>query len=170
MAASVVGGIPFQDSRPIRSNPSRVKVSASGSKKRRASLSIISCDKSDKALDTCNSGCKLDGIASPLHESEPSKTNSSIDQIISDCPPLQPNVGETMLTILDSALSRAGHAPTQVSIRNKSLFGFDDAKIDTLRRIILKALRHNPEDFGLRMDSDGWVDSGHLPRPRVGPR
>ena len=61
---------------------------------------------------------------------------------------------------LKSINTEAGEKPQRerCSKRKSVLDDLDAYEADSLRRTVLKALRHKPDDFGLRMDCDGWVD------------
>jgi putative RNA 2'-phosphotransferase len=97
------------------------------------------------------------------------QSTSSIGKISSAWPYLPPHVRDTILTLVDSFFNpecRCQNAD-QPSVQASSV---DRKKFETtsnqlVSRTILKALRHKPESYGLRMDQDGWVSSsefGHL--------
>lgn len=97
------------------------------------------------------------------------QSTSSIGKIHSAWPNLPPHVRDTILTLVDSFFNpecrcqNADQPTVQASsvVRPK----FEMSSNELISRTILKALRHEPESFGLRMDQDGWVSSsefGHL--------
>ncbi len=101
-------------------------------------------------------------------QSLPVMLSSTLARVVDAWPSLQPHLQETILTLLDNVLPRRSAStiqrpnPNQVSNIALELFGQDTDQRETLRRTILKALRHKPNDFGMRMDCDGWVDIRHV--------
>ena len=94
----------------------------------------------------------------------PTMLSSKLSRVVDAWPSLQPHLQETILTLVDNVLPRhslsTNYTPdsNQVSNIALELLGQDTDQRETLRRTILKALRHKPNDFGMRMDCDGWVD------------
>ena len=90
--------------------------------------------------------------------------SSKLARVVDAWSSLQPHLQETILTLVDNVLPRRSVAtiqrpnPNQVSNIALELLGQDTDQRETLRRTILKGLRHKPNDFGMRMDCDGWVD------------
>ena len=100
-----------------------------------------------------------------LHEETGSiGANPSLTKLITAWPLLQPHLRETILTLVDAGRPlepiAARDNPKQKLCSNPIgvLHDIDVHETESLRRSILKALRHTPEEFGLRMDCDGWVD------------
>jgi putative RNA 2'-phosphotransferase len=100
-----------------------------------------------------------------LHDIEWQRS-SSINRIVDAWPNLPPHIRETILTLVDSIPSRQFHFrhEEQPSVQSTSSndFHMEGASKDFLRRSLLKALRHCPEQYNLNMDSDGWVNTVEL--------
>jgi putative RNA 2'-phosphotransferase len=97
------------------------------------------------------------------------QSTSSIGKISSAWPYLPPHIRDKILTLVDSFFTPECrcHNVAQPSVQASFV---DRKKFETtsnqlVSRTILKALRHQPQSYGLRMDQNGWVSSsefGHL--------
>ena len=113
----------------------------------------------------CTTVCTSSGSA----DDNSCQSTSSIGKIRSAWPHLPQHVRDTILTLVDSFFnpeSRCQNAD-QPSVQASSVVRtkFETSSNEIVSRTILKALRHEPESYGLRMDQDGWVSSsefGHL--------
>ena len=79
---------------------------------------------------------------------------------------MPPHVRDTILTLVDSIhidQSRCSN-PEQPSVQTKTVPKkiISGVAANKLGRTILKSLRHTPEFFGFRMDTDGWVYASEL--------
>ncbi len=96
--------------------------------------------------------------------------SDQLERIIEAWPSLPPHIRETILTLLDSAripvislTDQLSKATTQYADGNtEETFAASTPFSDDLRRVLLKALRHTPESFSLKIDADGWVDLSEL--------
>ena len=101
---------------------------------------------------------------SPNEEKDSFETNCSLTRLVTTWPLLQPHVRDTILTLVDAVdplkSIESPERPQRIRCTQLKdvLDDLDAYEADSLRRTILKALRHKPEDFGLRMDCDGWAD------------
>lgn len=94
---------------------------------------------------------------------------TSIGKISSAWPHLPPHVRDTILTLVDTLFNPESRCQNedQPSVQFNSVVrtNFETSSNELVSRTILKALRHEPESYCLRMDQDGWVSSsefGHL--------
>ena len=95
---------------------------------------------------------------------------SQLERIIEAWPSLPPHIQETILTLVDTSRNPVISLTDQLSKgaaenanrKSKKKFVEPTLSSDQLRRLLLKALRHTPERFSLKIDADGWVDLREL--------